>query len=124
MSNLNIQTDKINKILKVTLSGGFTSAETTKGAFSTYDKLVSQINPKEYSLLLDCTDCGIYEQSALQYLGEFYKLYVKIGFKHIVFVEAKNAIQNMQLKKVANGVPGFTGIFVPTLSQAISECKK
>lgn len=124
MSNLNVETDKQNKILKVTLTGQFTSTETTKGAFSVYDKLMSQINSKEYSLLLDCTDCGVYEQSALQYLEQFCQMYTKAGFKHIVLVEAKNPIQNMQLKKVTGNVPGFPGVFRPTLSAAIAECKK
>lgn len=124
MSELKIETDKLNKILKVTLSGKYTSTEKTKGARGTYDQLISQINPKEYSLLLDCTDCGVYEQSALPVLEQFFKAYMQSGFKHIVFVEAKNPIQNMQLKKVANNVPGFGGVFVPTLNDALIACKK
>lgn len=124
MSNLNIETDKLNKILQVTLTGQYTSTENTKGAFSVYDKLMSQINSKEYSLLLDCTDCGVYEQSAIQYLEQFCQLYMKAGFKHIVLVEAKNPIQNMQLKRAIGNVAGFPGVFKPTLAAAVAECKK
>lgn len=124
MSNLKIETDKIKKIMKISLSGGFISTEASKNTFSQYNQMISQINPREYSLLLDCTDCGVYEQGALVYLEQFYKTYMETGFKHIVFVEAKNVIQNIQLKKVAKNVPGFTGVFFPTLNDAVNECMK
>lgn len=124
MSEFKIETDTLNRVFKVTLSGGFRTASTAQDGLSNYNKLLGSINPREYSLLLDCTNCGVYEQAALQQLEQLYKLYMKTGFKHIVFVEAKDPIQNMQLKKVAKNVPGFSGVFVHTLNEAINECKK
>jgi hypothetical protein len=124
MASMQINLDKLKKIMMVTLSGGFNTSDGTKKVLDDYGQLMSQINPKEYSLLIDCTESGVYEQSALAHLEQLYGLYMKTGFKHIVFVESKNAIQNMQLKKVAQKVPGFTGIFVPTLNDAKNECAK
>lgn len=124
MSEFKIEKDIVNRILKVTLSGGFRSAGTVQDSLNQYDNLLSNMNAKEYSLLLDCTDCSVYEQVALQQLEQIYKRYMQTGFKHIVFVNAKNPIQNMQLKKVAKNIPGFPGVFLPTLSDAIKECKK
>lgn len=124
MSEFKIETNTLNKVFKVTLLGGFRTVNTTQDGLSHYNGLLSNINPREYSLLLDCTNCGVYEQAALQQLEQLYKLYMKTGFKHIVFVEAKDPIQNMQLKKVAKNIPGFSGIFVHTLSDAMKECKK
>jgi hypothetical protein len=124
MASMQINLDKLKKIMQVTLSGGFNTSGDTKKVLDDYNRIMSQITPKDYSLLLDCTDAGVYEQSALAHLEQLYRLYMQTGFKHIVFVEAKNAIQNMQLKKVAKNVEGFTGIFVPTLNDAINACAK
>ena len=124
MASMQINLDKLKKIMQVTLSGGFNSSGETKKVLDEYNHLISQISPKEYSLLIDCSETGVYEQSALAPLEQLYKLYMKTGFRHVVFVEAKNAIQNMQLKKVAKNVPGFSGVFVATLNDAINECKK
>ena len=124
MSTFKVETDLVNHILKATLSGGFRSSGTVQESLEQYDKLLGNIKAKEYSLLLDCTDCSVYQQSALEQLSEMYKRYMKSGFKHIVFVEATNPIQNMQLKKVANSIPGFPGVFVKTLNEAILACKK
>lgn len=124
MSTMQINLDKSKKILQVAVSGGFNTTGETQKVLDKYYQITGQINPKEYSLLIDCTDIGVYEQAALAPLEQLFMLYMKTGFKHIVFTESKNPIQNMQLKKVAKNVPGFSGIFVPTLSDAIAECSK
>lgn len=112
------------KCILVTLSGGFSSSEKTKEVMERYDKYISSIVPSKYSLLIDCSDMGVFEQNALVYLKKLFIMYMKSGFKHIVFVYPKNPIQSMQLKKVANDVPGFNGIFVDTLGEAYLECRR
>lgn len=120
---ISINLDRIRKCMNVSLPSGFTSSDKTKKALDNYNQVMSQIIPSEYSLLIDCTEMGVFEQSALTYLEQLFKMYMKTGFKHVVFVNAKNVIQNMQLQKVARSVSGFDGVFVATLNDAYKECE-
>ena len=121
---MSMNLDEGRKCLHVILSSGFASSEKTKNVMDNYYQTISSITPAEYSLLIDCSDMGIFEQNALSYLKQLFNMYMKSGFKHIIFVNPKNPIQNMQLQKVASKVPGFSGIFVNTLGDAFLECKK
>lgn len=118
---MKVEVDNAKKILHVVLNG-FVTTEAAGKVLAEYNKIVGQVNPKEYSLLIDCTDMGIFQTDAVETLSKLYQLYMSTGFKHIVFVKSTQPIQNMQLSKAAKAVPGFTGVFVDRPADALKIC--
>lgn len=119
---MTVNVDNSKKILQVILNSVVTMETATAKVLAEYNQIVSRVNPKEYSLLIDCTNMGVFQTDAIEHLSKLFKLYMSTGFKHIVFVKSKNPIQNMQLNKTANMVPGFTGVFVDSLADAYKVC--
>ena len=110
---MTVEANHVRKILQVTLNG-FVTTEAAGKVLQNYNQIISQVNPHEYSLLIDCLEMGVFQTDAVQTLIALYKMYMQTGFKNIVFVKSRNAIQNMQLDKAAKAVDGFTGVFVDT----------
>ena len=119
---MTVNVDNNKKILQVTLNSVVTTEAATAKVLGEYNQIIGRVNPREYALLIDCTDMGVFQADAIETLTKLYKLYMSTGFKHIVFVKSKNAIQNMQLIKVAKLVPGFTGVFADTMADALKAC--
>ncbi|HEX3038208.1 MAG TPA: hypothetical protein VHO94_04350 [Oscillospiraceae bacterium] len=118
---MKVEANSSKKILQVTLDG-FVSTDAAAKVLGEYNQIVGEVNPREYSLLIDCTNMGVFQTDAIETLAKLYKLYMSTGFKHIVFIRAKSAIQNMQLDKAAKMVPGFTGVFVTNMDEALKSC--
>jgi len=118
---MKIEVNSSKKILQVTLDG-FVKSEAAAKVLAEYNQIVGRVNPKEYSLLIDCTDMGVLQTDAVETLSQLFKLYMSTGFKHIVFVKPKSVIQNMQLEKAAKLVPGFTGSFIANMDDALKAC--
>jgi hypothetical protein len=117
-----VKADTSRKILQVTLNNEFIQTEAAAKILKEYNQIVGTVNCREYSLLIDCTEMGVLQTDAVDILIKMYNLYMQTGFTHIVFVKSKNPIQNMQLTKAAKAVPGFTGIFVDSLAEAVKAC--
>jgi len=63
-------------------------------------------------LVIDSTDLAVFRQEILPVLERCYTLYSK--FERCLMIEAENPIVNIQLKKTAKKVEGFTGEFIAT----------
>lgn len=119
---MTVNIDNSKKILQVTLNSIVTTEATTAKVLGEYNQIVGQVDPKEYSLLIDCVNMGVFQMDAIEPLTKLYQLYMNTGFKHIVFVKSKSPIQNMQLDRAAKAVPGFTGVFVSSMDEALKLC--
>jgi hypothetical protein len=120
---MDISVDKVAKIFKVTVDG-FPTPENAQTVLKNYQDIVSGVNAKENSLLIDCTGLGVFQQESIAILEKLFKLYMDVGFKNIVFIKSKKSIQNMQLTRVAKSIPGFYGVFVDDMDEALKICKK
>jgi len=118
---MNVEIDRLSKIFKVKLNG-FPSVDGVQRVYENYESILEGIIPKNYSLLIDCYDIGVFQQQAVSVLERLFKLYIDLGFKNIVLVKSKESIQNMQLTRVARSVPGFYGVFVDDISEALKTC--
>lgn len=119
--SMKVEVNNSKKILQVTLDG-FVTTDAAAKVLAEYNQIIGRVNPREYSLLIDCTNMGVFQMDAVDTLTKLFQMYMATGFRHIVFVKCKNAIQNMQLDKAAKAVPGFTGVFVDGLDNAIKTC--
>lgn len=124
MNNMQTQSQlmKDKKILYAVLEGFFEvdktneAVERLKGIFKTF-------NTKEYSLVIDCSSMSVFKPDILPILEECYKLYHSAGFRHVVFITTKPAV-NMQLKRIAKSVEGFSPEFVSTKEESFRVCEK
>jgi hypothetical protein len=119
---MRVERNHEKKVLFAELDG-FPAADAAKHVLEGFDKAVSDINPKEYSLLIDCMKLGVFKPESVPVLENLFQLYIAKGFRKIVFVNPSNAVSSMQLRRVARNVSGFTGQFADTLEQAWSICK-
>lgn len=119
---IKVEVNSSKKILQVTLNGGFVKSEAAAKVLAEYNQIIGRVNPKEYSLLIDCTDMGVFQTDAIETLAKLFKMYMTTGFKHIVLIKSKNTIQNMQTDKASKMVPGFTGVFVENMDEALKAC--
>lgn len=113
--------DKEKKIFGAEVFG-FPEAGGAGEVLGSFDKILGSIDPKEYSLVLDCSELGVFRQESVPALEGLFKLYQQKGFKHIVFVNPKQVTASMQLKRVAKNIPGFAGEFVSTKAEAEKIC--
>ncbi len=116
-----VSVDEKKKIFNAEVYG-FPEANGAGEALKNYNKLLGNINPKEYSMILDCAELGVFRQESVPALQGLFKLYQQTGFKNIIFVNPKTVTSAMQLKRVAKSVPGFTGKFVNTKEEAEGLC--
>lgn len=115
--------DSTKKIIYGYPDNKFISEETVSNTAQQVRQIMTTLNCKEYALLIDCTDMGVFEQTALQLLQKTWNLFMEAGFRKIVFVNPKNAIQNMQIQKMIKNMPQFKGEFVDSLAEAEKRCK-
>lgn len=118
---MEINIDKSRKIFHVTVEG-LPTKESTQRVLENYNYNAQGINRGDYSLLIDCSKLRIFQQESITMLEQLFKLYMDSGFKNIVFVKSKKHIQNMQLARVVKEVPGFYGIFVDDIAEALAAC--
>lgn len=119
--SLSINLDKDKKILRAVVEG-YPDTNKTKEVLGNYTKLLNTVNPKEYSLLVDCSDMGVFKQDSTQTLAQLFKMYTQTGYKHIVFISPKAVVTDMQLKRIARSVPGFSVQYAKDENEALSIC--
>jgi hypothetical protein len=93
---MEISVDKDAKILKVKVDG-FPTPENAQGVLNNYHQIVSGVNAKENSLLIDCTELGVFQQESIAILEKLLKLYMEVGFKNIVFIKSKKSIRQADI---------------------------
>lgn len=115
--------DNEKKILYGYPQNQFLTEETVNNTAQLVRQITSSINCKEYALLIDATEMGVFEQKALKLLERTWEMFMDAGFRRIVFVKPKNTIQNMQIQKMLKSMPNFKVDLVDTLEEAENLCK-
>lgn len=110
-------------ILKVTLNG-FATTNATTNVLKNRNQVAGDIDFKEYSLLLDCSNMGVFQSDSVPILQRLYTAYMERGYKNVVFIKSKKSIQNSQLMRVAKMTAGFPGVFVDTEQEAMNICTR
>lgn len=108
--------DTVNKVIKIEMRG-FTDKTEVDSIQKDFKSVLSKINPKEYTLLFDCTALVTFVPELLPILQNFYCLYMKLEFKKVIIVTPQNLPSKMQLKRVGKQVK-FTGVFVDDIFEA------
>lgn len=111
------EVDSKNKTFIITLKG-FVK---TGGADTFVDDLkeaVSQINPKQFNLVVDSTELRTFKPDILPVLENSYRLYMSFGFNDILMVKPQKVTPRLQLRRIAKKV-NFTGKFMDSRQEAI-----
>ena len=92
--------DKNAKKVTIEVIGSFVP-EKEKEFFDNYKQISSQINPSEYTLIIDCTSMNIVTQNYVDKLGATFGLYKQTGFGNVIMKLSASAIVKMQLHRLA-----------------------
>lgn len=79
---------------------GFFKLEVGQLFIDDYNKVISKINPSEYTLVVDPETLKTASQDLIPTLKACYKLYESSKFKKVLMVTPSSAISAMQLRKV------------------------
>ena len=97
----NFSLDKSTKKVTIEVIGSFVP-EKEKEFLDKYKQISSQINPSEYTLIIDCTSANVLSQSYVDKLGEMFGLYKQTGFGNVIMnLSTSSAIVKMQLNRLA-----------------------
>jgi hypothetical protein len=99
MGNYNLNVKSGQKVLDVMVEGTFSQSDAI-GFMESYNKQVSTINAKDYSIELDCTKLNVSSQDVLPMLEQCFLLYKETGFNKVIFKISKNPVLKMQLSRV------------------------
>lgn len=81
---------------------GFYGVDDAEQFFVDYEKHTSQINKKDYHIVINCQNLSTFRPDILPYLKEAYKGYAE--FKAVHFVNPPTPTGKMQLKRIAKEV--------------------
>lgn len=105
------------KIFRIALKGFFLEAD-AKMFVEEYVEKTKLIDAKSYSMIIDCTKFPVIKAELIDSLAGCYKLYASTGFSKIIFINSDSAIQQSQLKRVAEKV-GLKSYFVLSEKEAM-----
>lgn len=97
-----ITLNKTTKKVELFVSGK-ADPEAVQGFFDEYTTIVTQIQPSEYELVVDCREMQVETPDMLEKLSATFDLYGKTGFKQITF-EVGSAILKMQINRIARNI--------------------
>ncbi|KAA8998768.1 hypothetical protein F4V43_16185 [Paenibacillus spiritus] len=100
MGTFNLNTDKNASTLNVKVGGTF-STEDAELFIADYNRAIGAFDPKQYEIILDCTELNVSSPDVLPMLEQCFILYKNSGFKNVVFTIKRNPILKMQLSRVA-----------------------
>lgn len=80
--------------------GGFFKEDEAAAFLEDYLAKYKSINPREYSLVLDCKDLAVSGQNMIPVLKQRLEMYISQGFKKVYFVKLKSPTGMLQLRKV------------------------
>lgn len=95
-----MKTNTAKKTVDLVVSGTFTP-EKVQRFVNDYQKEVGKVNPKDYSLVLDCTDLDVVTQDMIPDLEACYRMYKDSGFNKVIFEIQDKPIVKMQLSRIA-----------------------
>lgn len=93
------ETDKIKKVLKVTVSGFF-SEKDAASYVAEFQSQVKQITPSNHTLVVDGSEQKVVSQNLLAEFQQVLDFYLSVGFKKVVIVPPTSSIAMMQIKKL------------------------
>ena len=107
------------KVLLIELEG-FAQTETAVNFVEEYNKAVSKIKGKGYTLIVDSSNLSTFKPDILPILANCYKLYMSSDFVRIFMINPKQGICKMQVQRVAKNT-NFSGVFLDSLDDAMKR---
>lgn len=116
-----IEIDHTKKIFSI-FASGFFSMQEGLDYMNEYKEKTSQINPKEYTLIVDGREVKTSAQDVAEQLKNMIMLYMSVPFKKRIIVQQQSAVAAGQTKRIGKDIPGFdTIIFVETPEEALTK---
>lgn len=92
-----VSVDRAKKMVKVTFNDTLECADAEK-FFSMYGNATNGISKKDYNVIVDCKNMGIFKSEVLPYMKQGYLEYA--NYRHIHVIESDKTIVNMQFKRI------------------------
>lgn len=92
--------NKETKVMYAEASGSF-SPEAARETLKQYHENVSQINPAEYTLSIDCSKLNVFSPDVAPILEQCFMLYKQTGFKKIKFTISNSNVLKNQFVRIA-----------------------
>lgn len=101
MNNRELNVDKLKKIMIAKPKGTYT-IEDAKQAIIDYQNTIKSIDPKQYTLEIDCQELNVTAPDTVPMLEKCFEMYNETGFKKIEFIVLEDSpIIKMQLGRIA-----------------------
>ncbi len=116
-----MEVDQAKKIFSIFASGFFTMQEGVD-FINEYRTKTSQVNPKEYTLIVDGREVKASAQDVAEQLKNMLMLYMSVPFKKRIIVQQQSAVALGQTKRIGKDIQGFdTIIFVESPEEALTK---
>ncbi len=116
-----MEVDQTKKIFSIFASGFFTMQEGVD-YINEYRTKTSQLDPKEYTLIVDGREVKASAQDVAEQLKNMLMLYMSVPFKKRIIVQQQSAVASGQTKRIGKDIPGFdTIIFVESPEEALTK---
>lgn len=117
----NMEVDKSKKLFTI-VAAGFFSMQEGLDFIAEYQAKSSEIDPKEYTLIVDGKDVKASAQDVAEQLKNMLMLYMSVPFKKRIIIQQESAVASSQTKRLAKEVPGFeTIVFVSSMEEAVKN---
>lgn len=93
-----VSVDRVKKVVKVVFKGMLECSDGDE-FFGVYAKATSGVPKKDYNILVNCREMGIFKPELLPYMKQGYLEYD--NYRHIHIIESDKAVVNMQFKRIA-----------------------
>lgn len=116
-----MEVDKIKKVFSI-YAAGFFSMEEGMNFMSEYQSKTSEIDPKDYVLIVDGREVKASAQDVVEQLKNMIMLYMSVPFKKRIIIQQQSAVAASQTKRIAKDIPGFeTIIFAESPEEAMAK---
>lgn len=116
-----MEVDNSKKVFSIYASGFFSMQEGMQ-FIAEYQAKTSQINPNEYTLIVDGREVKASAQEVVEQLKNMLMLYMSVPFKKRIIIQQQSVIAANQTKRIAQEIPDFdTIVFVETPEQALEN---
>ncbi|KXZ39508.1 hypothetical protein SAMN05661008_00306 [Alkalithermobacter thermoalcaliphilus JW-YL-7 = DSM 7308] len=115
-----IEIDNDVKVVLITV-GGYFNEEQGKELINEYKKVVKEIKPKQYSLILDPSSLKSSYSDIESTIRNAFKLFIKAGFKEIIIIEKESFLDEMNLGKIEKKIFLSVIKIIPSLEEALKQ---
>ncbi len=120
MKKYEFQVDNGKKLLLIKGSGMF-SLDDAKSFMADYKKQITQIDVKDFTLVIDSKDIKVNGPEIVPLLEEMIQLYAATPFKKRFSVIIESAIAQSQVKRVGKNDYTTAFTFVPSVEDALKQ---